>query len=668
MPDENPQPLAGSTTPAGGADSVSDEAPAPYVSPGESPPEATFKAVLAGIAFGILFGAANSYLGLRAGLTISTSIPVAVMTVALFRALRAGGMRTSILEANMSQTVGSASSSVASGVIFTLPAIFLWGFSTDLLQITLLAVAGGLLGVLFMIPLRPYLIVREHPNLPYPEGTACAEVLKASESGGARARNVFIGLGIGALFKGLTGWIRAVPDQLVVNIPFLRKGQLASEVSAALFGVGYILGPRIATIMVGGGLLSWLVIIPLIAWWGEGRVEPFFPETALPIDDMTPSQLWSRYVRYIGAGAVATGGLITLIRSIPTMVKSFRIGAAQIRDRLSGEAEAASIPRNERDLSLRTVGIGALVVFAVLTLLPQAFSSIEITVGRALAALLVTIFAFFFVTVSSRIVGLVGVTSNPTSGMTIATLLATSSIFLLLGWTDDAGKVAALTVGAVVAIAASIAGDTSQDLKTGFLLGATPKRQQVGEIVGVLTSAAFVAMTVLLLAGAYGFGGQELPAPQATLMKLVIDGVLAQSLPWGLVAIGAGIAIVAELLRIPSLPFAVGVYLPVATMFPVFLGGLLRMLLERRAHSEEDKLARRDRGILLGSGLVGGEGLIGVVIAAAAGIAVSRGEAPWSLGEEWAGPAAEILSLLLFLSLIAIFWRLALPSRKTHGP
>ncbi|HYE94662.1 MAG TPA: oligopeptide transporter, OPT family [Rubricoccaceae bacterium] len=639
--------VAGPTEPTG---------PVPYVSPSASPAETTLKAVAAGIVFGILFGAANAYLGLRAGLTISTSIPVAVMTVALFRALRAGGVQGTILEANMSQTIGSASSSVASGVIFTLPALFLWGFSTDLVQITLLAVCGGILGTLFMIPLRSYLIVREHANLPYPEGTACAEVLKASEAGGSRAKNVFLGLGIGALFKALTGWARVVPDELAVRIPLLRKGELGADVSAALFGVGYILGPRIAAIMVGGGLLSWLVLIPALAYWGAGRTTPLYPETALTLDAMEPAQIWSRYVRYIGAGAVAMAGLITLAKSIPTMIESFRIGAQQLRARIAGEGD--TILRTEQDLSLRTVGIGAVVVFAVLALTPQAFSTIDLALGRALAALLVVVFAFFFVTVSSRIVGLVGVTSNPTSGMTIATLLGTASVFLLLGWTDDAGKVAALTVGAVVAIAASTAGDMSQDLKTGFLLGATPRRQQIGEMLGVLTSAAFVAGTVLLLARAYGFGGEELPAPQATLMKLVIDGVLAQSLPWGLVGIGAAIAIVATLLRLPPLPFAVGVYLPIATMLPVFFGGLLRLFVERRAPTGEEREARRDRGILFGSGLVGGEGLIGVGIAAAAGYAVSRGAEPWSVGFEWAGAAAEWLALALFAALAVYFWRL----------
>ena len=639
------------------------DTPSPYVPPTESPAEATAKAVGAGILFGILFGAANAYLGLRAGLTISTSIPVAVMTVALFRTLRAGGVHSTILEANLSQTVGSASSSVASGVIFTLPALFLWGFDPTFIQITVLAMSGGLLGVLFMIPLRPFLIVREHRSLPYPEGTACAEVLKASQTGGAQARHVFLGLGVGALVKAVTGWLRAVPDGLQVSIPFLKKAQLGSDVSPALLGVGYILGPRIATIMVSGGLLSWLVIIPILATWGTGRPEPLYPETVLPLDAMTPSLLWTRYVRYIGAGAVATAGLITLLRSVPLMVESFRSGARQIRERLSDDPDKPAVPRTEQDLPLRVVGAGAALVFAVLVLVPRAFSSIEIPADRAVAAVLVVVFAFFFVTVSSRIVGLVGVTANPTSGMTIATLLATSSVFLLLGWTDDGGKVAALTVGAVVAVAASIAGDTSQDLKTGFLLGATPRRQQLGELVGVLTSAAFVALTVLLLARAYGFGGEELPAPQAMLMRLVIDGVLAQSLPWTLVALGAGIAIVVELLRIPSLPFAVGVYLPLSTMMPVFLGGLLRLVLQRRAATDEERLARRDRGILLGSGLVGGEGLIGVVIAGAAGWAVSRGQTPWSLDFAWAGAAADWLALALFVALITFFWQRVAPAK-----
>lgn len=633
----------------------------PYVPATASPPESTLKAIGFGILFGILFGAANAYLGLRAGLTISTSIPIAVLTVAGFRVLAGLGLRSSILEANMSQTVGSASSSVASGVIFTLPALFLWQLDPTLLQMTLLALSGGLLGVLFMVPLRRALIEREHGTLAYPEGTACAQVLLATETGGGRARNVFLGLGAGALVKALTGWLKVVPADVEVHVPLLKKGQVGSDVSAALFGVGYILGPRVASIMVGGGLLSSLVIIPAIAWWGEGRAEPLYPETVRTIAAMDPGDIWSRYVRYIGAGAVATGGLITLIRSIPTMIESFRAGARQLRARL---AEGAGVePRTGRDLSLKTIGAGVALVVLVLAVVPQAFGAIEDFAHRSVAAVLVAVFAFFFVTVSSRIVGLVGVTSNPTSGMTIATLLGTSGVFLLLGWTDDAGKMAALTVGAVVAIAASIAGDTSQDLKTGYLLGATPVRQQTGELVGVLTSAVFVCATVILLGRTYGFGSEELPAPQATLMKLVIDGVLAQSLPWGLVAIGVGIALVVELCRIPSLPFAVGVYLPVTTMVPVFFGGGLRWLLERSAPGAEEREARRERGVLFGSGLVGGEGLLGVVIAGAAGWAAARGTTAWSVGTAWAGALAPWLGAALLAGLIVVFWRIAVSRR-----
>jgi len=589
----------------------------PYVSPAQSPREFTLKAVAAGVAFGICFGAANAYLGLQAGLTISTSIPVAVMTVAAFRLLRRLGRRGTILEANLSQTVGSASSSVASGVIFTLPALFMWNLAPELLQMTLLAMAGGLLGVLFMIPLRRYLIEKEHGNLPYPEGTACAEVLVASEVGGARARNVFLGLAAGMGFKFLFGWLRALPEQIKVPVPGLLKAEVGVKMSAALFGVGYILGPRVASIMVAGGLMSSLVIIPGIAYWGAARAEPFFPETELAIAQMSAGQIWNRYVRYIGAGAVAAAGLITLVRSIPVMAASFRLGTAQLKARLGAQAgaEPQAVPRTRRDLSLRVVGVGVIALAVAMAALPQVFGPLPSTAVRLAAAVLVVVCAFFFVTVAARIVGLVGVTSNPTSGMTIASLLGTSSVFLLMGWTDTAGKTAALTVGCVVAIAASIAGDTSQDLKTGFLLGATPRRQQIGELLGVLTSATFVCLTVLLLDRAYGFGSPELPAPQATLMKLVIEGVLEARLPWVLVGIGVGIAVAAELARLPSLPLAVGVYLPVSTMATVFAGGLLRWLLERRPPSQEERLRRREQGVLFGSGLVGGEGVLGVLVA-----------------------------------------------------
>jgi putative OPT family oligopeptide transporter len=629
----------------------------PYIPAHSTPNEFTVKALFFGVLFGVLFGAANAYLGLRAGLTISTSIPVAVMTVAAFHALRKLGGSAHILEANMAQTVGSSSSSVASGVIFTLPALFLWGLYPSLLQMTLLALAGGLLGVLFMIPLRRFLIEREHGNLPYPEGTACAHVLVANESGGSHARNIFIGLGAGAAYKALTGWAQVLASEAHMRIPFLRKGELGMDLSPALFGVGYILGPRIATVMVGGGLLSSIIIIPAIAYWGDGR-PPFYPELVLTINEMSAAQIWSRYVRYIGAGAVAAAGIMTLVRSLPVMIKSFRIGAHQLKGRVGQEQQgengpAVKAPRTSRDLPLKAVGAGVLAVGLMLILVEAPFGALDHMLERVVAAICVIVFAFFFVTVASRIVGLVGVTSNPTSGMTIAALLGTAGVFLVMGWTDINGKAAALTVGCVVAIAASIAGDTSQDLKTGFLLGATPRYQQLGELIGVLTSATFVCLSVLLLAETFGFGSKELPAPQATLMKLVIDGVLEQNLPWGLVAIGAGIAITAELLKIPSLPFAVGVYLPVSTMTPIFFGGMLKLWLEKSSRDEQQAVERRDRGVLLGSGFVGGEGLLGVAIA---GIAFWQGARPQGFGLGWLGPDwFANLASFLFFGLFA-FW------------
>ena len=633
------------------------ESYSPYVGANESLAEFTFKAVGLGILFGIVFGAANAYLGLRAGLTISTSIPVAVMTVAAFRALRGVGHGGTILEANMAQTVGSASSSLASGVIFTLPALFLWGLSPGLLQMTVLAMSGGLIGILFMIPLRRYLIEREHGKLPYPEGTACAQVLVASEVGGSRARHVIEGLVVGAGFKFLTSWIKVIPDHVGTKIPFLRKGEIGMDLSPALFGVGYILGPRVAAIMVGGGLLSWLVIIPLIDLWGASLTAPMFPETQQLISEMSPSRIWTRYVRYIGAGAVAAAGIITLVRSLPVMVESFRLGTGQLRG-AGGSGEGESRARTGSDLPLRWVGIGVLTIVLALAVNPFGFSTLDGFAVRLVAAACVAFFAFFFVTVAARIVGMVGVTSNPTSGMTIAALLGTSTVFLLMGWTDLAGKAGALTVGCVVAIAVSIAGDTSQDLKTGFLLGATPRRQQLGELIGVLTSATFVCLSVLLLAKVFGFGSEELPAPQATLMKLVIDGVIDQSLPWNLVLLGVTIAVACELLRIPSLPFAVGVYLPVSTMTPIFVGGLIRWWMEKRSTDEAQAQGRRERGILLGSGFVGGEGLLGVAIAA---VTFTIGRRPGGVGTEWlGGPAlAAGLGLLAFALLAIWFFRIS---------
>ncbi len=602
--------------------------------------------------FGIIFGAANTYLGLRAGLTISTSIPVAVMTVAAFRA---AGLRIGLLEANMSQTVGSASSSVASGVLFTIPALFLWGLDPAALELTLLAICGGLLGVLFMIPLRGYLIAQQHGKLPYPEGTACAEVLRATEGSGRGAGHVFWGLGVGAglrlLEKGALGlWT----SKLSFAVPLLPRAELAVKTSPALFGVGWILGLRTATIMVSGALLASLVIIPGIYLWGEGLSEPFYPETESLIRDMSVHDLWNRYVRYIGAGAVATAGILTLIKTLPSMVESFRSSMAQMRANRGDSARAADTPRTERDLPLKVVGLGALAIVLVAALVPGVFQGMDGWFERLIAALLAAVFAFFFVTVSSRIVGMVGVSSNPTSAMTITALLGTSAVFLALGWTDLPAKAAALTVGTLVCIAASIAGDCSQDLKTGFLLGSTPRRQQAGELLGVLTCAFFVVATLRLLHEAPGIGpigGAELPAPQAMLMNLVISGVLDQDLPWMLIAIGAAIGLAVELGGLPSLAFAVGVYLPVSTLTPIFLGALARHFLTRRSANPDSS---RQAGVLFGSGLVGGEGLIGVAIA---GFALATGSAPGGVLDLWGflEPAAPLIPIAALFLLFR--WR-----------
>jgi putative OPT family oligopeptide transporter len=571
--------------------------------------EFTVKSAVAGILLGVVFGAANTYLGLKAGLTISTSIPVAVLTVVAFRLFEAFGLRHTILESNMSQTVGSASSSVASGVLFTIPALFIWGMAPAWRQITLLTMAGGLIGVLFMIPLRRYLIKGEHGRLPYPEGMACAEVLVAAEGGGRQAAGVFWGLGVGMLFKLITDGFKFVQGTFQLALGF--KANLAISVSPPLIGVGYILGIRIATVMVAGGALSAFVIIPLINLWGANLTAPLYPETEQLIRDMAPGDIWHRYVRYIGAGAVATGGIITLIRSIPTMIESFKLGLGQLTSGIG-----AAVERTDRDLSFKTVLVWLATVLLLLTLVPGVLGFLDSVLVRAVASVLIAVFAFFFVTVSSRIVGLVGVTSNPTSGMTIATLLGTSLVFFLMGWTDLAGKATALMVGTSVCIASSIAGDTSQDLKTGFVLGATPRFQQIGELIGVVTSAGVVCLVVTMLHQSVpgGLGGTELPAPQAVLMKLVIDGVLDQNLPWAMIFIGVGIGLVASLFRIPVLAFAVGVYLPLSTMAAVFVGGLLRWTLTRNQAPEEAE-RRREEGVLFGSGLVGGGGLTGVLLA-----------------------------------------------------
>lgn len=625
----------------------------PYIPAEAVLPEFSIKALVLGSLFGIAFGAANAYLGLRVGLTISTSIPIAVMTVAVFALLRPLTGQASLLESNMAKTVGSASSSLASGIIFTVPAIWLWGLVPDYIQVSLLAALGGCLGVMFMVPLRRYLISEEHGRLPYPEGTASAEVLLAAQEGGRGAKHVFAGMGGALLYSFFWKALQLWNTEISWRLPFIKKAQLSLETSPALLGVGYILGFRIGTIMVCGAALSYLVIIPLIATlWGDQIIAP----ATRVVDDLTISEMRNYYVRYIGAGAVASAGIITLITSIPTMVKSFQLGMSRLRE---GTGTAVQL-RTDTDLSLKAVGTTALAVIALITAVPFLFPTIDpwSFMLRMGIAVLVVLFAFFFVTVSARIVGLVGVTSNPTSGMIIATLICTSLIFALFGWTDIAGKVTIIVMGTMVGVAASIAGDTSQDLKTGFLLGATPSKQQIGEMIGVLATAFFVAASVFLLADQYEIGGRELAAPQANMMKLVVDGIIDQSIPWSLVLVGVAITLAAYFVKLPTLAFAVGVYLPLSTMTPIFVGGLIRRIVEKR--SVQDKLLlqkRREGGILFGSGLVGGEGLMGVGIAAYAFFAGRP--MPISPGFlEWLQPYPQhLLNGVPFLILMFLVWK-----------
>jgi len=621
----------------------------PYIPSDTDKSDFSLKAVVAGILFGIVFGSANAYLGLRVGLTISTAIPLAIVSVTVFKLFERLIGPSNILEHNIAQTTGSASSSLASGIIFTIPALFLWGFDPSLFQISILAMLGGVLGVLFMIPLRRFLIVKEHENLPYPEGTAAAQVLIAADEGGARARNVFLGLGIGALYKILIGFLKLWPEEIRIGLPFLRKAEVGMEAGPALLGVGYILGYRISAIMVAGGLLSWVGIIPLIDLFGHALAKPMSPETLIPIAEMSPHQIWTRFIRYIGAGAVACAGIITVIKSIPTMVSSLKIGLDELRSHSSNAFTTRQ--RTDRDLPIQTVIIGSLVVMLIIIVTPHVLGVSATILTRVVGAVCIALFAFLFVTVSSRIVGLVGVSSNPTSGMTIVTLLGTSLVFYALGWTDMVGKATALTIGTVVCVASSIAGDISQDLKAGYIIGATPARQQTAEIVGAVSSAFFIAAAVWLLGKAFSFGSTELPAPQATLMKTVIEGVLQADLPWELVLVGATIAGVAELLGVPSLPFAVGIYLPLSAMTPVFVGGCISYLAERKTKGDKKALnKKKEQGVLISSGLIAGEGVVGVLIA---GYAFFAGK-PTGIGLHWSEPVGMFFALLIF-TLLSLF-------------
>ncbi len=622
----------------------------PYIPKDESMTEFTLKSLIYGSLFGILFGMANAYLGLMSGLTISTAIPLAVLTVAVSKVFQRWTGKTSILENNITKTTGSASSSLASGIIFTIPALFMWGQKPDLIKVTLIALVGGTIGVLFMIPLRRFLIKNEHGNLPYPEGVGSAEVLVAADTGGSSAKNVFTGLGIGFGYTFLIKIVKLFQGKVWIKIPFIKKAMIGMNTQPALLGVGYILGFRIGLIMVSGGLLSFLILIPGIAYLSDFLGRAIYPGI-IPVNEMEVMEIWDTYIRYIGAGSVATAGFITLIKSIPTMIASFKLGFQQMKDSKKG----VKVDRTDEDISIKTVLIVVGAITLIAALIPNLFDFTDSIFVRLLAACCATIFAFFFTTVSARIVGLVGVTSNPTSGMVIATLILTSLIFMGLGFKGLEAKIAIITIGGIVGCAASIAGDTSQDLKAGFLLGATPKAQQYGEIIGVLSTAFFVAASVLILGKAHGFGSAELPAPQASMMKMIIDGLVGHNIPWVLVFIGMGITLFVHfILRLPALAFAVGVYLPVTTMVPIFIGGTIRKIIEGRCNGNKKLIEkRREAGILFGAGLVGGDGLMGVLV----GLLVILGIKPKILVENWAESLSIIIALVFFTGLVYLLIR-----------
>lgn len=577
----------------------------PYIPASKITPEITITSIVMGIILAVIFGAANAYLGLRVGMTVSASIPAAVISMGVIRVIM---RKNSILESNIVQTIGSAGESLAAGAIFTLPALFLWAAEgkmdkPGIVSITLIALLGGLLGVFFMVPLRNALIVKEHGILPYPEGTACAEVLLAGEKGGANASTVFAGMGFAAIFKFIIDGLKLVAGEISYGVKGFA-GQIGTQIYPAVMSVGYICGARISSYMFAGGVLSWLVIIPLIVLFGENIVIYPGTETVGTIfANGGASAIWSSYIRYIGAGALAAGGIISLIKSLPLIITTF--GGAM---KSMASAGSASDERTSKDISLKVV----FVLIAILTVLVWLVPAIPVSF---LGAVIVVVFGFFFATVSSRMVGLVGSSNNPVSGMAIATLLITTLILKATGTIGIAGMSSAIAIGSIICIVSAIAGDTSQDLKTGYLLGATPKKQQIGEVVGVIAAAFAIGGTLYLLDSAWGFGSEQLGAPQATLMKLIIEGVMEGNLPWALVFIGVFIAVVVEVVGIPVLPFAIGVYLPVQLNACIMVGGLIRLALDKLKRNEEEKKAIVNDGILFCSGMIAGEGLVGIVLA-----------------------------------------------------
>ncbi|MBQ1928953.1 MAG: oligopeptide transporter, OPT family [Clostridia bacterium] len=585
----------------------------PYVPANKTTSEFTVASIITGIILAVVFGAANAYLGLRVGLTVSASIPAAVIAMGVIRMVM---KKNSVLESNMVQTIGSAGESLAAGAIFTLPTLFLWANEgimnkPSILEITLISLIGGLLGIFFMVPLRNALIVKEHGILPYPEGAACAEVLLAGEKGGANASTVFAGMGFSAVFKFVIDGFKAVPGEISLKLKGFA-GEIGTQIYPAVMSVGYICGPRISSYMFSGGMLSWLVLIPLVVMFGDNII--MYPQTTVTVSEMYAnggaSAIWSSYIRYIGAGALAAGGIISLLKSLPLIISTFSGAIKGI-----GIKDTDENSRTNRSLSMKFVLISIIVLAFLMWMIPAVPVNL-------VGALIIVVFGFFFATVSSRMVGLVGSSNNPVSGMAIATLLIATLILNFVGTNGVAGMSAAIAIGSVICIVSAISGDTSQDLKTGFILGSTPKKQQIGEIIGVVCASLAIGGTLYLLDYAWGFGSESLAAPQATLMKMIVEGVMNAQLPWNLVLIGVFIAVIVEILRIPVLPFAIGVYLPIQLSACIMVGGVIRLVFEKMKCDDRKKERVISNGILYCSGMIAGEGLIGVALAVLAVVGV----------------------------------------------
>lgn len=585
----------------------------PYIDANKVVPEFTFTSVILGIVLAVVFGAANAYLGLRVGMTVSASIPVAVISMGILRVIL---KKDSILENNMVQTIGSAGESLAAGSIFTMPALYMWAEegkcdTPSFYIISAIAICGGVLGVFLMVPLRTALIVEEHGVLPYPEGTACGEVLLAGEKGGKKSKVVFAGFGISAVYKFVTDGLKLFPSEVDFGVRgLLGKGNVyrtnaGLDVLPALAGVGYICGPKIASYLFSGGVMSWFVLIPAIIFFGGTNISNVMDAAgnAMAFNGLDPWQVWSNYIKYIGAGAVAAGGIISLFKTFPTMIRTFQHAIGGFgKNNSQGE-------RTERDLPMYIVIGGTL----LLALLMWALPGIEV---NFLGALLIVIFGFFFATVSARMVGIVGSSNNPVSGMAIATLIVTTLLLKMTNTTGTHGMIAAISIGSIICIVASMAGDTSQDLKTGYIVGATPIKQQVGELIGAVASALTIGGVMMLLNKAWGFGEKEISAPQATLMKSVVEGVMNENLPWMLIILGVVIAIVVEILQIPVLAFAIGVYLPIHLSAPIMAGGLIKMYVEKKKYaSNEERKNAIDSVTLYSAGMIAGEGMIGIMLA-----------------------------------------------------